>query len=157
MKHAITILGVVALLMGVTPAIYAQTNIPSVQNKRENIYQEAETKLKSGDYRGALAAYNQVLQLDDNDSDAYVNRGIARFQLGDRQGAIEDFTQALHINPANAAAYNQRGGVYLIMGEKHKAKADFQKATKILNGQGSASDSQQPPNPDAPHPEAPPQ
>ncbi|MBV8885475.1 MAG: tetratricopeptide repeat protein [Chroococcidiopsidaceae cyanobacterium CP_BM_RX_35] len=155
MKHAITILGVVALLIGVTPAIYAQTNLPPTQKKGENIYQEAESKLKSGDYQGAVAAYNQVLQLDNNDADAYVNRGIARFQLGDRRGAIEDFTQALHLNPADAEAYNQRGGVYLIMGDKHKAKADFQQATKIIRGQGSTSnsqqDSQQPPNPDEPH------
>ncbi|MBV9387353.1 MAG: tetratricopeptide repeat protein [Chroococcidiopsidaceae cyanobacterium CP_BM_ER_R8_30] len=150
MKHVVTILGSIALLTGVTPAIYAQTNLPTTPKKGENIYQQAEDKLKSGDYLGAVAAYNQVLQLDNNDADAYVNRGIARFQLGDKRGAIEDFTQAIHINPANAAAYNQRGGVYLIMGDKHKAKADFQQATKILNGQGNTSDSQQPPNPDAP-------
>jgi len=150
MKHAITILGVATLLAGVAPAVYAQPANTLLAQKDENIYQQAADKLKSGDYKGALAAYNQVLQIDANDADAYVNRGIARFQLGDRHGAIDDFNQALSLNPSDAEAYNQRGGVYLIMGDKHKAKADFQHAAKILNGQQGGADSQQPPNPNAP-------
>ncbi len=151
MKHAITILGVATLLVGVAPAVYAQPANTLLAQKDENIYQQAADKLKSGDYRGALAAYNQVLQIDANDADAYVNRGIARFQLGDKHGAIDDFNQALSLNPSDAEAYSQRGGVYLIMGDKHKAKADFQQAAKLSRGQGDAVDSQQPPDPNAPH------
>ncbi len=149
MKHTIAILGITTLILGAAPTVHAQTtNTLSTQSKG-NIYQQASDKLKSGDYAGAIEAYNQVLLFDANDSDAYVNRGIARFQLGDKRGALQDFNQALSLNPTNAEAYTQRGGVYLTMGEKRKAKADFQKAAKIRRSQSSVND-QQAPNPNAP-------
>jgi len=150
MKHAITVLGVATLLAGVAPAIYAQPTTTILARNQESLSQQAADKLKSGDYKGALEAYNQVLQLDANDTDAYVSRGIARFNLGDRRGAIEDFTHALSLNPNNSEAYSQRGGVYLIMGNKRKAREDFRQAAKISRGEAPDSTSQQPQAPITP-------
>ncbi len=143
MKHAVTILGVATLLAGVTPAVYAQPTQPLlIQGQTYELSQQGESKLRSGDYQGALKAYNQVLQLNPNDDTAYVNRGTARFELGDKHGAMDDFTQAVELNPKNAEAYRQRGGLYLIMGNKKKSRQDFQQLAKLSRNQGGEANSQ---------------
>lgn len=144
MKHAIIILGVATLLAGVAPAVHAQSSTQpplSIQNQEFDLSQQGEDKLKNGDYEGALKIYNQVLQLNAKDDKAYVNRGLARFNLGNKSGAMEDFDQALELNPNNAEAYRQRGGLYLIMGDKRKARQDFQQVAKINRG-GSVNSQQ---------------
>ncbi|MDG3493830.1 MULTISPECIES: tetratricopeptide repeat protein [Pseudanabaena] len=40
-----------------------------------------------GDKRGAIADYDQTLTLDQKYTEAYVNRGVAKYALGDRKGA----------------------------------------------------------------------
>lgn len=136
MKRAITILGVAALLFGVAPAIYAQSTQPSLDlDKAYDLFRQGEAKLQSGDYRGAVAAYNQVLRLDAANINAYISRGVARFGLGDKQGAIKDFTQAIELNANDADVYRKRGGVYMTLGNKRAAREDFQQAAKLSSSQ----------------------
>lgn len=148
MKHAITILGVATVLAGVTPAVYAQpTQTLLAQSRVLDLSQQGEAKLESGDYKGALEAYNQALQVNANDINAYINRGMARFELGDKKGAINDFTQALQLNPNDANVYRKRGGIYLILGKKKKAMEDLRQAARLSGERGGEANSQQTQNP----------
>ncbi len=47
-----------------------------------------------GDHAAAVASFDQALQLNPNDADAYGYRCVARYRIGDRQGAIADCQQA---------------------------------------------------------------
>lgn len=146
MKHSITILVVATLLAGATPAVYAQPTQTLFAQSQVDLSLQGEAKLESGDYKGAIEAYNQVLQLNASNTSAYVNRGMARFELGDKKGAINDFTQALQLNPNDASVYRKRGGVYIILGKKKKAREDLQQAARLSGGGGEAN-SQQTPDP----------
>ena len=42
---------------------------------------------------------------------AYLNRGLARFQLGDIEGALSDWDQALAINPRLVQGYKNRASI----------------------------------------------
>jgi Tfp pilus assembly protein PilF len=143
MKNAITILGVITLLTGFAPDIYAQPTQPSLDlDKAYDLFRQGEAKLQSGDYREAIEDYNQVLKLDVANTDAYVSRGVARFGLGDKQGAIDDFTKALQLDANNADVYRKRGGVYMTVGNKRAAREDFQQATKLSSSQRNGTNAQ---------------
>ena len=138
MKHIITILGAVTLIIGVNPAVHAKPlQTLSPQNWTKDLSQEGGTKLDGGEYLAAIESYNQALQLNANDTSAYVGRGRARFALGDKQGAIEDFTQALRIDPSDASVYRLRGGVYMTLRKEKKAREDFQRALNPSGSNGS--------------------
>ncbi len=66
-------------------------------------------KAKLSDYKGAIADYDQALQIDPQFAGACNNRGIAKAELSDYKGAIADFEQTLQIDPQLAMAYNNRG------------------------------------------------
>jgi tetratricopeptide (TPR) repeat protein len=54
-------------------------------------------KSKQGDYKQAIAFYNEAIEKDENNSEIaqiYTNRGEARYKLGDRTGAISDYKKA---------------------------------------------------------------
>ena len=46
---------------------------------------------------------------EENDANAYIKSGNAKYGIGDYQGSIEDFSKALIIDPQYALAYYNRG------------------------------------------------
>lgn len=84
-----------------------------------------------GNYREAIADFNQALQLNFQDAIVYRNRGKARSQLGDHQGALLDFNQAIKIEPENGLVYVARGNVYRSMGNYLAAIQNYAQALQI--------------------------
>ena len=52
------------------------------------------SKIESGDFKGAIAAFDSVLQLEPNDAEAYTNRAFAKAMLEDYTGAMADYKSA---------------------------------------------------------------
>ncbi|MBW4575086.1 MAG: trypsin-like peptidase domain-containing protein, partial [Aphanothece sp. CMT-3BRIN-NPC111] len=52
-----------------------------------NFFSRGVDKAERGDYQGAIADYNQALQLNPNFAEAYNNRGLARYKQGGIAGA----------------------------------------------------------------------
>jgi DNA helicase-2/ATP-dependent DNA helicase PcrA len=86
-------------------------------------------RLSTGDYQGAIADYDQLLQLHPNYGYAYHNRGVARHRLNDYAGAIADYTQALNNLSANdpriLKTLSYRGAAYSAMGHHDLALQDY--------------------------------
>ena len=97
----------------------------SVYTRRGNAKDEA------GDHKGAIADYNQALEIRPQYPRAYSNRGITKHNMGDHKGAIADYNQALEIRPQYANAYNNRGNAKDSMGDHEGAIADFDRALEI--------------------------
>jgi len=53
-------------------------------------YNRACTCHRQRDYVGAIRDFTQSLQRNPNQPEAYVNRGIARYEMGYQQSAFED-------------------------------------------------------------------
>lgn len=87
----------------------------------------AYAKVVKGDMGGAIADYNNALQLKPNSADAnvYTNRGSARAATGDLDGAIADATKALELDRRFADAYHVRGTARQAKGDTDGAIADF--------------------------------
>ena len=63
-------------------------------NNAKELFKAGVDKSRKGDFKEALEDFNQALQIDPNNADAYGNRCVARHKLGDKQGAIEDCQKA---------------------------------------------------------------
>ena len=93
------------------------------------------SKLQLEDYRGAIADYTKVIEIDPNDATAYHERGFAKLQLKDNRGAIADYTKAIEIDPNDAIAYNGRGLAKLVLGQLDDGCLDLSKAGELGLGQ----------------------
>jgi tetratricopeptide (TPR) repeat protein len=102
-----------------------------VENNAEAYNNRAFNRMQSGDIKGAIEDFNQVLKINPNLALAYNNRGFVRMQSGDIKGAIADFNQAIKIDPDLALAYNNRGLARMQSGDIKGAIADFNQAIKI--------------------------
>jgi tetratricopeptide (TPR) repeat protein len=108
---AITIerFGTVAVELGTSPETQIAA-LPVASNLNAADYLlSGDEKEDKGDYKGALADYNQVLRIDPKYALAYNNRGYLKMQrLNDVNGALADFNRSISINPTFATAYNNR-------------------------------------------------
>lgn len=91
----------------------------------------ASTKAQAGDYSGAIALLNQLIDRHPDNAIDYNNRGLVYFQSGQRALAIRDYKTAIKLNPQLASAYNNRANYYAACGQLAAAIADYDQATDL--------------------------
>ncbi|WP_155968057.1 WD40 domain-containing protein [Kamptonema formosum] len=94
-------------------------------------YNRGVSRCKLGEYKSAIADFDQAIQLNPKWAEAYYNRGRAYEQLEEYEQAIEDYTLALRTNQNSAVAYCQRGNAYYKMGQYEPAIADYDRALAV--------------------------
>jgi tetratricopeptide (TPR) repeat protein len=109
------------------------------QPQSGTFYLSATDKYLRGDYKGALADFNQALKLNPNNAVAYQERAGVRFSLSDRIGAIADLDQALRLDPQLALAYAYRGVYRAASGNQSGAQADVEQALRLDPSSGRAA------------------
>jgi len=70
-------------------------------------------------------------QLNLQNAEAHLNRGIAHRQDGNVRAAIADYTEAIRLNPLYVEAYNNRALAYFRIGDLKKAMTDFDEAIRL--------------------------
>ena len=105
----------------------------STQPKADDYLVLGIQKFEKGDYQGALADYNQAIQINPNYAMGYNFRALLKQQkLNDIQGALADYNQGIRLNSTFDGAYNSRG---LLKDEKlndiQGALADYNQAIQI--------------------------
>ncbi len=81
-----------------------------------------------GDFKQALAIYDERLRHQPNSINIYMVRGFVRHRFGDTVGAIVDYEKVMELNPKYAGAYNNRAWVYLNESKFDAALNDCQMA-----------------------------
>jgi len=61
------------------------------------LLEQGKSKITSGDYQGAIALFDQVLELDATNADAFYQRGLSKVALDDLSGAVTDFSRAANL------------------------------------------------------------
>ena len=87
-----------------------------------------------GDYDGALADLDRVLELAPSKTRVYFHRGFARLGRGDYDGAEDDYGAYLERSPDDAWAYFSRATGRNIVGDYDGALADANRALEIEPG-----------------------
>ncbi|NET35800.1 MAG: tetratricopeptide repeat protein [Cyanothece sp. SIO1E1] len=118
-----------------TPA--TASNLPANTERAFSLLREGREKLWQQDYRGAIANFNQAVQLAPNEANPYFNRGLVRFFLEDQLGALSDFDNAVLRDPNHAFAYLYRAGILLSLGSQTEAITDLQHAAQLFSEQGN--------------------
>lgn len=107
------------------------SSVGSSTTAEEKFATEAQEYLFTGDAEQAIEAYTKAIELNGNDPDYYLNRGMAHTLKLEHEVAIADFNKAIEINPNLAAAFFNRGKVHEALGNAQQAKADFEMAEKL--------------------------
>ena len=107
---------------------YEQADNEFLANQK---FEEGNQLYYQQNYNGAIAKYNEVLQLNPNYAEAYYNRGCAYDDLDNNTAAISDYTKAIELYPNYFEAYNNRGLAYYNMGNRNAAIIDYNKAIAI--------------------------
>jgi len=89
------------------------------------LFDQALTASRSGDFAGALPLWNQVLELAPSDAAAWSNRGNVQLALGDPQAAIADQTYAMELDPSSADPHLNRGTAEEALQRWADAEADY--------------------------------
>jgi tetratricopeptide (TPR) repeat protein len=108
--------------VGTTVARTVQSPVLTADDYFLSAYQKDD----KGDYRGALADYNQSIALKPDLAVAYNNRGLLKYEkLNDYRGALADYNQSITLKPDLAVAYNNRGNLKKRLNDVKGALADF--------------------------------
>src|SRR6266571_2841434 len=92
---------------------------------------QADTHISQGEYKEALAAYEQALHFDPTDADAYNSKGFTLFELQRYEEALIAFEQAIRLDPHSAHAFNNKGSVLGNLKRYHEALAAFEQAALL--------------------------
>lgn len=105
-----------------------------------------EAYMQSGDYRAALADFNQVLEMDNTNSVAYYDRSLLNTRLEDFESAMNDINNALAAYVSNPNdilqlrdLYAKRGQLNLWAKNWEGAIADYTNSLARPEGTVSAS------------------
>ncbi len=93
----------------------------------------SEKAKKNYQTRKKLFICNLNIQIDQEDSGAYRNRGICYLELENFKQAVGDFSQAIKFNHNDVEAYLLRGKAYVKLGKTDLAVKDFQIAARDGN------------------------
>jgi tetratricopeptide (TPR) repeat protein len=103
----------------------------SAQNSAIDAYQAGMHDLDVQDWKGAIAKFNEALQLDPKQAETYHGRAYARERLDDIDGSIADYTTAISLNPNIPKTYAGRGYGKYRKGDLDGAIVDYDKALSL--------------------------
>ncbi len=104
----------------------------STNKSVEKFFDDAKTKLESGEYQGAFDDYTKAIDIDPDNSIAYYKRGkLRKGQLNDLEGAINDLSISIKLDPKPISAYLDRAHTKDKLGDHLGAIIDNTKAIKL--------------------------
>ena len=128
MKKAVC--GAIALACMLATSAFAVDNVTS--NDAPNLT-SVRAKLKSKDYKGALAELTPMLQTYQH-ADVYNLIGFSLRKTGDRKQAYTFYRKALDFDPQHKGALEYLGELYVETGQIDKARESIAQLKKLCPG-----------------------
>ena len=89
------------------------------------------TAMARGDFGGALAAFDDVVQAAPDFAEGWNKRATAFYLVGDFAASVRDIGQTLGLEPKHFGALSGLGLIYLAVGSDAGALKAFEKALEI--------------------------
>lgn len=87
--------------------------------------------LQARQYPEAMRDFNQAIELNARDADAYLGRGTLFTRTGSHDKALVDLERAIELDPRYADAYAKRCFVKMMLNKPHDALPDCEKAVAL--------------------------
>lgn len=116
-----------------SPYSSAHTSTPpsSEATKIKQLLQEAYQHYKRQHTQEALTVYDQVLQTDSLNTEAWQGRGLTQASSGQHSAALESFERALQLNPSLVTALNGKGTALNMLNRNNEALEVFEHAIRL--------------------------
>ncbi|QLE55188.1 tetratricopeptide repeat protein [Nostoc sp. TCL26-01] len=111
------------------PVITTEKSTAFIQ--AQALFYQGLQQAKSGNLSGAIALYEQAIQLHPNSYEYWFNRGLTLFHLERFSEAIASYDQAIELKPDYYKAWYNRGGTLGQLGLFDEAIASFKQAIAI--------------------------
>lgn len=105
--------------------------IPAINVTDQDWFYHGLQLAKTGDLQGAIAAYNQAIDINPDVAEYWFNQGLTLFHLQDFPAAIAAYDQAINIKPQHYKSWYNRGLILGELGEFTEAIACFAEAIAI--------------------------
>ena len=100
-------------------------------NEYLTYFKRGDTKIKLGNYTGAVADYTQAILLRPDIAETYNNRALIKGILKEYNAAIADYDEAIRLKPDYTEAYAGRGQMKLHISHIRDGRVDIEKALKL--------------------------
>jgi tetratricopeptide (TPR) repeat protein len=104
----------------------------------DSLYRVGERAYNSGKYKEAIASFSQVLELDKDHINAYLQRGFCQTLNKNYEAAVSDFSEVIKRNEKHLWAYTSRGSAYNKLGKYNLAMSDFNTVLELDPRNGEA-------------------
>jgi tetratricopeptide (TPR) repeat protein len=94
-------------------------------------YSAGEKAYRSGDHQAAIGYFTEVIGMDSENLNAYLQRGFSHSILKQYAAAAADFTAVIERKGDHLWAYTSRGSAFAKLGEHQKAMADFDRVIAL--------------------------
>ncbi|MBN2440237.1 MAG: tetratricopeptide repeat protein [Spirochaetales bacterium] len=108
-----------------------KTNPNTPETIIHNKFSQAHNYLHAGKLEKALTLYNQIIKIDPDHSDSYINRAFVWEIYKKYDKAREDLQKALEIDPGNYIAHFNLGNIYYVSTEYALAIEEYSSAIHI--------------------------
>lgn len=87
--------------------------------------------MKSGDFAGAIALFDQAIAAAPDDKSLYSNRSLANLKTRKFAAAVSDAQQCINLDPSWVKGYIRLGNAYRLSGQLDKAIKAYQDGSKV--------------------------
>ncbi|MFZ8922019.1 MAG: matrixin family metalloprotease [Nitrosopumilaceae archaeon] len=119
-----TILILLSVFVLCSPIVYGQTS------EESKLYDNANESFRNGQYKEAIAIYDNILERIPENQATLRMKGIAHSNLGNHEESLRQFFMVLQFQPNDVVALTGMGAGFGNLGEYHEAKNYFDKALK---------------------------
>ena len=120
-----------ALFVVTVIALIAVLSFPTGASEYLELVNKGNTFAGVGRYQEALNAFDNAIEIDPNNSEAWVGKGEALRIIGRNQESIDAFNKAIEIDPNNAFAWRSKGIVLTALGRNQEAITAIDRAMEL--------------------------
>lgn len=103
----------------------------NAQLNKAYFFNQARYHLSNNQNTQTISYINELIKADSTIAEAWLLRGVAKYNLNDIRGSITDFSAAIRFNPVFTLAYLYRGSAYSQIMRLNLAIADYNAAIDL--------------------------
>ena len=102
------------------------------EDRARGLFKRGTAQIETGDYKAAVADFDDAIDLRPEYGEAFHNRGVAKWRMGKLESALADFDESIALGQVELwRAYKVRGDLNAEMRRLDEALADYKRSLAI--------------------------